>query len=91
MPLRKSRVVLKSFKNAGDANPLTFVSPMWSIASSTSNSVWLREPRLLNFLENFMRERAQFMDSSRSWNPHVAQRWFSTVNMSEYEKPAVVG
>ena len=42
--------------------PLSFISPMWSLASETRDSAWLRDATLLQWLTEFMKERGAFMD-----------------------------
>ncbi len=67
--------------------PLSFVSPMWSLASETRDSVWLRDPNLLQWLTEFMNVRGAFMDSNASWTSGVAKAWWNVVNRSDYQVP----
>jgi phosphatidylserine decarboxylase len=68
-------------------NPLTYISPMWSLASETSNSVWVRNPELITWLQTFIQSRGSFMDSKESWNQHIESEWWMRVNKTEYKIP----
>lgn len=61
------------------SDPLTFISPIWSLASDTRNSVWLRSPTLLPWLQRFVQARGAFMDTADSWSPEIASAWWRSV------------
>ena len=67
---------------------VTFSVPMWSLAFSTGNAVWVRDPSLLSWLSEFFRARGTFMDSAASWTAQVAAKWWARVNRTEYIVPA---
>ena len=68
--------------------PLSFISPMWSLASETGNSVWIRDAKLTNWLKDFIHQRGVFMDHTASWNEDVKRSWYKHVNMNDYIIPA---
>merc|ERR1712196_294793 len=42
---------------------ISYAIPLWGLASGTSNSARLGDPKLLGWLERFVRARGEFMDS----------------------------
>ena len=88
-PLMSGRTGSRALASAAATpSPTSFVMPMWALASSTPSAIWLREPKLLDWLANFVGVRGTFMDSAASWTPEIAAAWWKAVNRSEYVVPA---
>ena len=67
-------------------DPLSFISPMWQLASSTDNAVWLRDPQIIEWLQLFIKSRV-----SLSLSPSLSLSLSLCLSLSCHVKSYVTG